>query len=99
MTRIWAGRRVAPGVLNTAGGLNARTRWTMRALMACVAFGTLAALSGCGQKTDSKPASAEGQPAKAATAAAPAAPEPVGWPKRKPGLWTQTMNLKEQAFS
>ncbi|WP_246263479.1 DUF3617 domain-containing protein [Caulobacter soli] len=36
---------------------------------------------------------------KAAVAATPDAPAPTTWPKRKPGLWTQTMTLKAQGFT
>ena len=67
----------------------------MRALVGFVAFGSLAALAACGPKAETK-ASA---PAAKSEASAPVAPTPATWPKRKPGLWTQTMNLKEQGFS
>ena len=69
----------------------------MRALTGFVAFGSLAALVACGPKTETK---AGDKPATTqAVASTPAAPAAPGWPKRKPGLWTQTMNLKEQGFS
>lgn len=79
----------------------------MRALAVFVAYGTLAALAACGQKSETKTAEAP----KAATATSPAAPggaapapaatapAPAQWPKRKPGLWTQTMTLKAQGFT
>lgn len=78
----------------------------MRTLLVFVAFGTLAATTACGQKSETQ-TSVAGTAAgpKAATAvsdtAAPAAatPAPTGWPKRKPGLWTQTMTLQAQAFT
>jgi hypothetical protein len=60
-----------------------------------VAFGSLAALAACGPKAETK----AGAPAAKSEAAASVAPTPATWPKRKPGLWTQTMNLKEQGFS
>ena len=65
----------------------------MRVLLAFVAFGTLAATAACGQKSETKVA--EGPKAAAASPAAVAPPAATGWPKRKPGLWTQTMTLKE----
>jgi len=76
----------------------------MRALWLFVTFGTLAAAVACGQKSETQ-ASAGGAPTgpKAATAvsdtAAPAAatPAPTSWPRRKPGLWTQT--LQAQGFT
>lgn len=68
----------------------------MRALVGFVAFGSLAALVACGPKTQTKEAA---KPATQAAASAPAAPAPTTLPKRKPGLWSQTMNLKEQGFS
>lgn len=79
----------------------------MRALAVFVAYGTLAALAACGQKSETKTAEAS----KAATATSPAAPggaapapaatapAPTQWPKRKPGLWTQTMTFKAQNFT
>lgn len=72
----------------------------MRVPAAFVAFGLLAAVAACGQKsaTQSGTKTAEAPP-KAATAPAPAAPAPTTWPKRKPGLWTQTMTLKAQGFT
>lgn len=74
----------------------------MRALLVFVACGTLAAVAACGQKSETK--KAEAPKAAAATpateAAAPTAPTaPTQWPKRKPGLWTQTMTLKAQGFT
>ncbi|MBO9557397.1 MAG: hypothetical protein J7515_02275 [Caulobacter sp.] len=74
----------------------------MRALLVFVACGTLAALAACGQKSETKKAEAAKTAATAAPqggAAAPAAPAPTQWPKRKPGLWTQTMTLKAQGFT
>jgi hypothetical protein len=76
----------------------------MRALAGFVAFGTLAgtlaALAACGQKSETKTAAPASSPeAAAAVAPAPSAPAAPAWPKRKPGLWTQTMNLKAQGFS
>ena len=72
----------------------------MRALVGFVAFGTLAALAACGPKAQTK---AGDKPVASATteaaASAPTAPTPTTLPRRKPGLWTQTMNLKEQGFS
>ena len=67
----------------------------MRALVVFAAFGSLAAVAACGQKSETKTA----ETPKAATAAPAAAPVVTTWPKRKPGLWTQTMNLKAQGFS
>ena len=69
----------------------------MRALVGFVAFGSLAALAACEPKAETK-ASAPAAKTEAA-ASAPVAPTPATWPKRKPGLWTQTMNLKAQGFS
>ncbi|MEJ2816315.1 MULTISPECIES: DUF3617 family protein [unclassified Caulobacter] len=81
----------------------------MRSLAVFVACGTLAALAACGQKSETK--TAEAPKAGTATTAAPAAPgaaapapaatapAPTQWPKRKPGLWTQTMTLKAQGFT
>jgi hypothetical protein len=65
-------------------------------------------MAGCGQKSETqksgtgtaqapKAATATGEAA--ATAPAAAAPAPTSWPKRKPGLWTQTMTLKAQGFT
>ena len=68
----------------------------MRVLTGIVAAGTLAALAGCGEKPTEKTEAAGG--AKPA-ASAPASLAQAAWPKRKPGLWTQTMTLKEQGFS
>jgi hypothetical protein len=79
----------------------------MRTLLVFVAFGTrAAAAAACGQKSETQ-TSGTGAAAgpKAATAVsdtvAPAAatPAPTGWPKRKPGLWTQTMTLQAQGFT
>ena len=70
----------------------------MRVPVAFVAFGIAAAVSACGQKSDTKTAA----PAGSTAAQAVAAPTPAtvaALPKRKPGLWTQTMNLKEQGLS
>lgn len=67
----------------------------MRALAGFVAFSALAALAACGQKSETKTAA----PATSPEAPAPATPAAPAWPKRKPGLWTQTMNLKAQGFS
>ena len=64
----------------------------MRTLVGFVAFGVLAALAGCGQKAETKAA-----PKTEAAAAAPVSPAAPAWPRRKPGLWTQSMNL--QGFS
>jgi hypothetical protein len=70
----------------------------MRALVLFVAFGTLAAIAACGQKSETGPSKAgTAQASKAAPAAA--APALTQWPRRKPGLWTQTMTLKEQGFT
>ena len=72
----------------------------MRALAGFVAFGTLAALAACGQKSETKTAAPAASPEAAAVVAPPpAAPAAPAWPKRKAGLWTQTMNLKAQGFS
>ena len=68
----------------------------MRALTGILAAGALAVLAGCGEKPATK--TEAGGAAKPA-ASAPVSPIPASWPKRKPGLWTQTMNLKEQGFS
>jgi hypothetical protein len=60
----------------------------------------LAALAACGQKSETKTAAPASSPEVAATVApAPPTPAAPAWPKRKPGLWTQTMNLKAQGFS
>ena len=66
----------------------------MRALAGFVAFGSLAALAACGPKAETK---AGDKPAAPAVAQAVAAPTTL--PRRKPGLWTQTTNLKELVFS
>ncbi len=78
----------------------------MRALAVFVACGTLAAVAACGQKADSQkskmaeaPKAATAEGSAAAPAPAAAAPAPTRWPKRKPGLWTQTMTLKAQGFT
>jgi hypothetical protein len=79
----------------------------MRALVVFVAFGTLAAVAACGQKSETKTAetpkaataTSTGEAAATAPAPAAAAPAPTQWPKRKPGLWTQTMTLKAQGFT
>jgi hypothetical protein len=79
----------------------------MRALLVFVAFGTLAAVAACGQKSETKSGTKAAETPKvatatgeaAATAPAPTAPAPTRWPKRKPGLWTQTMTLKAQGFT
>jgi hypothetical protein len=71
----------------------------MRALMAFVAFGTLAAVAACGQKSETRTAEAPKAATAASAAPAPAAPTLTAWPKRKPGLWTQTMTLKAQGFT
>jgi hypothetical protein len=65
--------------------------------MGFVALGGLAALVACGPKTETR--TGEKQPATPATRVAAAAPTPTTLPRRKPGLWTQTMNLKAQGFS
>jgi hypothetical protein len=77
----------------------------MRALTVFVACATLAAMAACGQKSETqeaqaKAAGASGAPA-ATTGATPAAAAPAltQWPKRKPGLWTQTMTLQAQGFT
>ncbi|TCS16652.1 DUF3617 family protein [Caulobacter sp. BK020] len=73
----------------------------MRTLLVFVAFGTLAAAAACGQKSATQASgsgAAEG-PKAATTAPAAATPAPTGWPKRKPGLWTQTMTLQAQGFT
>jgi hypothetical protein len=69
--------------------------------MVFVAFGSLAAVAACGQKSGTKTAEAPKAATAQAPAAAPAAatPVPTRWPKRKPGLWTQTMTLKAQGFT
>ncbi len=79
----------------------------MRALVLFMACGTLAALAACGQKSgtqsqaQSQAKTAEAPKAATATPATPAAivPAPTQWPRRKPGLWTQTMTLKAQGFT
>jgi hypothetical protein len=68
----------------------------MRVLSGILAAGVLAAMAGCGEKPATK-TEAGGAAKPAASAPAPLAQ--AAWPKRKPGLWTQTMNLKEQGFS
>jgi hypothetical protein len=63
----------------------------MRVLTGIMAAGVLAALAGCGEKPAAKTEAAS------ATSAAPAAaptPTAAAWPKRKPGLWSQTMKLE-----
>lgn len=71
----------------------------MRALAGFVAFGSLMVLAACGAKTETKAGDKPAVPATEAAAAAPTPPPAPAWPKRKPGLWTQTMNLKAQGFS
>jgi hypothetical protein len=71
----------------------------MRALVVFVAFGTLAAVAACGQKSETKTAETPKAATATSTAPAAAAPAPTQWPKRKPGLWTQTMTLKAQGFT
>jgi hypothetical protein len=71
----------------------------MRAVAAFVAFGTLAALAACGQKSGTQSETKTAEAPKAAVATPTAAPVPTTWPKRKPGLWTQTMTLKAQDFT
>uniref|UniRef100_B0SWD3 DUF3617 family protein n=1 Tax=Caulobacter sp. (strain K31) TaxID=366602 RepID=B0SWD3_CAUSK len=75
----------------------------MRALAGCVTLGvlagTLAALAACGQKSETRTAAPAAASERAAAPAAPAAAAAPAWPKRKPGLWVQTMNLKAQGFS
>jgi hypothetical protein len=80
----------------------------MRALVVFVAFGTLVTLAACGQKSEAQksgkgaadaPRAATATGEAAATAPAATAPAPTRWPKRKPGLWTQTMTLKAQGFT
>jgi hypothetical protein len=74
----------------------------MRSLTVFVACGTLAAVTACGQKSETNKTA---EAPKAATASDPtpvpgaSAPAPTRWPKRKPGLWTQTMTLKSQNFT
>lgn len=75
----------------------------MRTLLVFVAFGTLAAAAACGQKSETQ-ASGAGtaagpKAANAVSAPAAATPAPTGWPKRKPGLWTQTMTLQARGFT
>lgn len=65
----------------------------MRALSGIVAAGLLVAVAGCGEKPAAK-TEAEGGGAAKPAASAPAPLAQAAWPKRKPGLWTQTMNLK-----
>ena len=69
----------------------------MRALVRIAAFGALAVLTACGQKSETKAPPAAGPPQAAAATPAPLAA--AAWPKRKPGLWTQTMNLKAMGVS
>ena len=64
----------------------------MRALVTIAAFGALAGLAACGPKTETQAAAPAAAPK--AEAAAPAPLTAAAWPKRKPGLWTQTMSLK-----
>jgi hypothetical protein len=75
----------------------------MRVPVAFVAFGALAAMTACGQKPGTKSETRTAETPKAATATSPApvaaTPAPTNWPKRKPGLWTQTMTLKAQGFT
>lgn len=72
----------------------------MRALTVFVACGTLAAVAACGQKSEIQPSQSKATEAPGAPAAAPAAaPAPTQWPKRKPGLWSQTMTLQAQGFT
>ena len=71
----------------------------MRALVGIVAFGSLAVLAGCGPKTQTQDRPAAPAATTEGLAAAPAASVAPAWPKRKPGLWTQTMNLQAQGFS
>lgn len=75
----------------------------MRTLLVFVAFGTLAAAAACGQKSETQASgartAAEPRAANAVSAPAAATPAPTGWPKRKPGLWTQTMTLQAQGFT
>ncbi len=70
----------------------------MRALVVFVACGALAAVAACGQKSSTQTQARTAEAPKAAVAATPA-PAPTQWPKRKPGLWTQTMTLKAQGFT
>lgn len=72
----------------------------MRVPVAFVAFGMVAAVAACGQKPGTKSETPAAAP-KAATAApaASATPAPTSWPKRRPGLWTQTMTLQAQGFT
>jgi hypothetical protein len=65
----------------------------MRTLTGILAAGALAALAGCGEKPAAK-APAEGGATAAPAKAAPAKVFQAAAPKRKPGLWTQTMALK-----
>ncbi|MGR4864385.1 DUF3617 domain-containing protein [Caulobacter sp. LARHSG274] len=67
----------------------------MRGLTGILAVGIVAAMAGCGEKPAAK-APAEGA-ATTAPAAAPAKVFQAAAPRRKPGLWTQTMAL--QGFS
>ncbi len=68
----------------------------MRAFMTFVALGTLATLAACGQGAETRTA----PPAAAAEVTAPAPVAAVSsWPKRKPGLWTQTLHLSTPGFS
>jgi len=71
----------------------------MRALLVFVAFGTLAAAAACDRKSETGTAEAPKATTVEAAAPAAAAPAPTAWPKRKPGLWTQTMTLKAQGFT
>jgi hypothetical protein len=72
----------------------------MRALSGILAAGVLATLAGCGEKPATKTeAGGAAKPAASAPASLGSDGGPASWPKRKPGLWTQTMTLKEQGFS
>jgi len=68
----------------------------MRVLCGILAVGMLTTLAGCGDKPAGK--TEAGGPAKPA-ASAPLAVTQAGWPRRRPGLWTQTMNVEGQASS
>jgi hypothetical protein len=68
----------------------------MRALSGILVVGVLAALAGCGEKPATK--TEAGGAAKPA-ASAPSPLTAAGWPKRKPGLWTQTVKIKDRDFS
>jgi len=67
----------------------------MRALSGILVVGVLAALVGCGEK----PAAGTDAGGVAKPAASAPSLTQAGWPRRKPGLWTQTMDLKDQGFS